>query len=240
MIEEALSFVEFGRLLIDPLFRGVDVPRGDGRLVVVIPGLFGNDLYLDPIRGWLRRIGYTPLRSTLTVNAGCPRRLRDQIQAEILRHLDRAPGPIAIIGHSRGGVIAWTIAAQMREQVSHLALLGSPIGAYRHAIQSGDDLSSPTPMGRILGRASTFARRMLDPDCTVPACACAFVEDVMSPISPQTALMAIASRDDEVVASELAQVGAGEVIEVGGSHSGLVVNREVYRALAQFLSLERT
>src|SRR5713226_4040812 len=122
MIREDLGFLEFGRLLIDPVFRGVDVPRGDGRPVVVLPGLFGNDFYLEPIRGWLRRIGYTPIPSTLALNAGCPRRLRDQVLMEIIRRLDRAVAPVALIGHSRGGIIAWTIAAQMRERVSHLAL----------------------------------------------------------------------------------------------------------------------
>jgi pimeloyl-ACP methyl ester carboxylesterase len=240
MIQETVSFVEFGRLVVDPVFRGVDLPRGDGRPVVVIPGLFGNDLYLEAMRGWLRRIGYRPIRSTLAINAGCPRRLRDQIQAEIIRRLDGAAGPVAIIGHSRGGVIAWTIAVQMREQVSHLALLGSPIGAYRHAVESGDDLGSPTPIGRILGRASTFARRMLDPDCNVPACGCAFIQDVMRPLSPATALMVIVSRDDQVVAQKSAELGEGQTIEVGGGHAGLVVNREVYRTLAHFLIAKKT
>jgi hypothetical protein len=80
MIREA---AELGKLLIDPVFYGAEVARGDGRLVVVIPGLFGGDLYLEPLRVWLRRIGYTPIRSSLNVNAGCPMRLRDQIQRQI-------------------------------------------------------------------------------------------------------------------------------------------------------------
>ena len=40
--------VEFGRLLTDPVYYGIGVPRGDGRPVVVVPGLFANDLYLEP------------------------------------------------------------------------------------------------------------------------------------------------------------------------------------------------
>ena len=50
MIREA---AELGKLLIDPVFYGAEVARGDGRLVVVIPGLFGGDLYLEPLRVWL-------------------------------------------------------------------------------------------------------------------------------------------------------------------------------------------
>jgi hypothetical protein len=63
MIREA---AELGRLLIGPVYYGAKEERGDGRVVMVIPGLFGGDLYLEPLRAWLRRIGYTAIRSTLT------------------------------------------------------------------------------------------------------------------------------------------------------------------------------
>ena len=38
------EIAQFGRFLVDPVFHGTGVPRGDGRPVVVIPGLFGGDL----------------------------------------------------------------------------------------------------------------------------------------------------------------------------------------------------
>jgi triacylglycerol lipase len=236
MLQEAQSLAELGHLLVDPVFRGVDIPRGDGRPVVVIPGLFGGDAYLEPLRSWLRRIGYLPVRSTLAFNAGCPRRLREQVQAEIMRHLEVMRAPVALIGHSRGGVIAWSIAAQMRERVSHLVVLGSPIGAYRRAVESGTDLSPHTPLGRVLGQASGWARRLLDPECNVPACGCAFVRDLMRPLSPATALIAMVSRDDHVVPLESSRIAEGTTVEVGGSHAGLVYNRQVYRELGRFLT----
>src|SRR5262245_47197730 len=104
---------ELGTLLINPVVYGTREKWGDGRLVMVIPGLFGGDLYLEPLRAWLRHIGYTAIRSTLTVNAGCPLRLRDQVQAQIAHWQERGTGPLALVGHSRGGVIAWSIATQM-------------------------------------------------------------------------------------------------------------------------------
>src|SRR5260370_42207971 len=51
---------EFGRLLEDPVFWGWGVPRGDGHAVLVLPGLFAGDRYLQPLRGWLGRVGYRP------------------------------------------------------------------------------------------------------------------------------------------------------------------------------------
>ncbi|HEY7294163.1 MAG TPA: hypothetical protein VH916_03935, partial [Dehalococcoidia bacterium] len=57
-----LPALEFGELLRDPVFWGWGVPRGDGHAVLVLPGLGAGDAYLRPLRGWLRRLGYTTLR----------------------------------------------------------------------------------------------------------------------------------------------------------------------------------
>jgi len=69
MIREMLSMVDMGALLADPAFYGIGVPRGDGKLVVVLPGLLGGDLYLLPLRRWLGWVGYSPVRSTLAPSA---------------------------------------------------------------------------------------------------------------------------------------------------------------------------
>ena len=61
---------EFGRLLEDPVFWGWGVPRGDGHAVLVLPGLFAGDRYLQPLRGWLGRVGYRPILSGLARNPG--------------------------------------------------------------------------------------------------------------------------------------------------------------------------
>jgi pimeloyl-ACP methyl ester carboxylesterase len=233
MIREA---AELSKLLMDPVFYGGEVLRGDSRLVIVIPGLFGGDLYLEPLRIWLRRIGYTPVRSSLFVNAGCPMRLRDQVQRQIANWQQSKTGPLALIGHSRGGVIAWSIAVQMGERVSHLAVLGSPLSAYRHSAASAQDVPRRTQIGRSLGQASNLARRILDPKCDFPTCGCSFVLDTGRPLSHATAFLSILSRDDEVVALEENEIPAQQIVEVGGRHAALVYNPEVYRALGRFLA----
>ncbi len=142
MIREFTALADLTRLLADPVFRGRDVPRGDGRLVFVIPGLFGNDLYLQPLRYWLGHIGYSPVSSSLWLNAGCLRRLQDQVLAQIVSRANGNPDPIALIGHSRGGVLARAIAGHLRGRVSHVVTLGSPIGAFRQTVESGQIYSS--------------------------------------------------------------------------------------------------
>ena len=53
--------LELYRLLVDPVFRGSGVPRGDGRPVILMPGLGGGDQTLLVLASWLRRIGYRPV-----------------------------------------------------------------------------------------------------------------------------------------------------------------------------------
>jgi pimeloyl-ACP methyl ester carboxylesterase len=230
--------LELGKLLLDPIFYGTGATRGNGQPVAVLPGLFGSDLYLEPLRSWLRRLGYSPLRSGLAVNAGCPLRLRERVQAEINRNLPR-DAPVALIGHSRGGVIAWSIAVQMQKRVSHLAILGSPITAYRQSAEMKGGVTPRTRMGRVLAEASSVARRLLDPNCDFPICGCAFMLDATRPLNPETSLLSIVSREDEVVPPEAAATPEQQTVFVGGGHLGLVYNPEVYRALANFLGARR-
>ena len=235
MIREAMTVVDVGALFTDPVFYGVHVPPGDGKFVAILPGLFGSDYYLQPLHNWLQCMGYTPIRSTLTLNAGCMDDSREAVQNEIDRQLNGSRRPIALIGHSRGGALAWAIAAGMQERVSHLVMLGSPIPDYLRAVESREVNIGLAPMTRILLHASKFSRRMLDPDCEFPSCACTFLSDVERPLSPATSVLAIYGRHDLVVPEE-ARVTAGEMIEVPTSHVGLVYSPEVYRALGRFLA----
>ena len=71
LTSEIRSIAEYWQLIPSPVYRGLRVPKGDGRPVLILPGLFGNDAYLQPIFFWLKRMKYRPQRSKLLVNAGC-------------------------------------------------------------------------------------------------------------------------------------------------------------------------
>ncbi len=222
---EARALGELAALHRDPVFYGRGIPRGDGRTVLVIPGLFGNDLYLRPLRSWLSRIGYAPVRSGVSINAGCPERLRTEVERSLSPQLARRTGPIAIVGHSRGGMLGWAIASRLQERVSHLALLGSPAPAVVAMMQQ-DITRAPSTVARSsVAAAGARAVKLLDPDCKVPACGCPYTDDLRRPLSPATRVMAIYTRDDPIVRPAACRVPAGENVEIGGTHGGLVYNR---------------
>jgi len=236
MSREMLAVVDAARLMSDPAFYGIGVTRGNGKRVVVIPGLFGSDLYLQPLNNWLSRIGYSPICSNIASNAGCLQRLRDELLQRIDRRSERDRHPIALIGHSRGGVLAWALASHLQERVSHVVLLGSPVASFAISVESGTTAAAPSgPVGRMLMRASTVVRNMLDPDCEYPTCGCSFVRDAMRPLSAGTSVLSIHGRNDGLVPKE-AQVSENETLVVNASHVGLVYNPEVYRALGRFLA----
>src|SRR4029079_3472754 len=77
---------EFGMLMGDPIFWGIGVPRGDGRPGMVLPGLFAGDAYLQPLRDWLGRAGYSPVRSGIDRN---PRWAREPDSGVIQMRVDQ-------------------------------------------------------------------------------------------------------------------------------------------------------
>ncbi len=234
---EAQALAELAALRLDPVYLGIGPARGDGRLVLVLPGLFGNDLYLQPLRGWLQRIGYHPLRSTLALNAGCPNRLREQVERELRLRMARRAGPVALIGHSRGGMLAWALASRLQAEASHLILLGSPAGAVVEMLRS-DPAADPAsiPAASFVVDAGRRAMRLLDPDCDFPTCGCQYPDDLRRPLSPATRMLSIYSRDDRIVPPSACPVPGARNVEVGGTHSGLAYNRAVYPEVATFLA----
>jgi triacylglycerol lipase len=240
MIREMLAMVDVAGLFADPVFYGIGAAHGDGKPVVVIPGFLGNDFYLQPLRKWLRCTGYTPIESTLNINAGCLQRVTHQVLDQITSKLDGDSSSIALIGHSRGGGLAWALASHFQERVSHLVMLGAPIVSMMASVEAGEPVT--TPLGttaRTLMRFSTMIRHVMDPDCDFPKCGCPFAANLTRPLSPSTSILSIYGRDDLIVSKE-AQITDGETMQVNASHIGLVYNPEVYRAIGRFLSRDST
>jgi pimeloyl-ACP methyl ester carboxylesterase len=235
ILQEARIGDEFAQLVRSPIYRGRHVPHGDGRLVLVLPGLFGNDLYLEPMHRWLRRIGYSPVRSSLLVNAGCPQRLTEEVEGHLTIQRQTRRGPVAIIGHSRGGILARALAAKLQADASHLILLGSPAAAVSRAMEYRSE-ASQVPAGQRVYHASQRARQILDPDCDAPECGCAFLADVRAPLHVGTRVTSIFSSEDPIVPRSACRVPGAANHEITGTHSGLAYNVEALAIVADALA----
>lgn len=133
---------EFSQLLSDPLFWGFGVPRGDGHPVMVLPGLGAGDRYLAPMRGWLRRIGYTTVRSGIDRNPGWSDELVEELSSRAVEAARRDGRRVTIIGHSMGGLLGRSVAVRHPEAVRQVITLGSPLALSRSALPPSVRLSA--------------------------------------------------------------------------------------------------
>ena len=128
---EAFAGLDWLDLRLSPVFRRRRRRARNGGAVVLVPGLFASDASMTELRRWLERCGYRTYESGIGVNA-----VRSDIAiARLVETIDRAyaetGGPLTLIGHSLGGVIARGAALRRPDRVSHVITLGSPVNGLR-------------------------------------------------------------------------------------------------------------
>ncbi len=224
--------VEILLLHAAPVYYGIGVPRGDNSGVVLIPGFMGTDLHLVEMSGWLRRIGYRPYLSGIGLNADCPNLLiRDQLKHLVSRARRETKGKIHLIGHSLGGMIARSLAAQMPDDIASVTTLGSPI---RNAVVHS----------KLLRAAEIVRRHILTvrgpdvlEDCYTGHCSCNFVASLRRNPPPSILQTAIYTRTDEVLDWRCCTAeDRRQNFEVPGTHLGMPFNPAAYRIVASRLA----
>jgi len=229
---EWLVGVELAFLRLSPLYWGYGVPHGNGSAVVLVPGFLGSDLYLSHFGNWLRRIGYTSFYSGIQLNADCPNLLiRWYLNETIAQACKSTHGKIHLIGHSLGGTIALSAAAQMPDRVASVITLGAPIrGLEAHAsVQHAADLVRK----QILER---HGREVL-PACYTSRCTCDFVESLQGNLPRSVRQTAIYTKTDGILNWRVCRTGDPKVdFEVSSTHIGMVFSPLVYSIVAQRLA----
>jgi pimeloyl-ACP methyl ester carboxylesterase len=128
LLLEGRAFHEFGAFVASlPLLRLA--PRGDGRPVLVLPGLVASDLSTRPLRTFLSNHGYAVSGWGQGRNYG----LRDGVaegMIERLREIAQQSGrKVSLIGWSLGGLYARQLAKILPNDVQTVITLGSPFAA---------------------------------------------------------------------------------------------------------------
>jgi triacylglycerol lipase len=222
---------ELARLLVDPIYWGAGVPRGDGSAVITIPGFLAGDQSLAVLRGWLARIGYEAHSSGINFNVDCSDRAVDRLEARVERIHARTGRPVALIGHSRGGHFAKALARRRPERVSAVISMGA-------GLDTPFDVSIPTKAG-IAAFRTLHARtsdRVARRGCFTDTCTCDFARDYAAEFPAEVPLTSLYSRGDGVVWWEACVVPYARCVEVTGSHIGLAFNRKAYAEIGRALA----
>ncbi len=212
---EGRAFAEYGALLLSwPLLHRL--PRGDGHSVLVLPGFGGSDLSTRPLRRALARLGYDVHGWGQGRNLGMRRTVRAALEQRF-EELYRARGKLTLIGWSLGGIYAREMARGAPERVRRVITLGSPFNHHPRA-NNADRLYRWVNGGGEEIDWEGFERRRVPPPvpCT-----------------------AIYSKSDGIVDWRCAMEDPApntENVEVRGSHTGLGVNVQVLRVIAERLA----
>jgi pimeloyl-ACP methyl ester carboxylesterase len=112
-----------GRLAEDRLASNYP---GDGRAVIVIPGLFTSDSRTRMLRRVLKKAGYRTYGWGLGRNMPIRSDILDRFGARVAEVQAREGGQVTLIGWSLGGLIARAYAKHAAESVAGVITLGTP------------------------------------------------------------------------------------------------------------------
>ena len=118
--------LEAAQLLRSPVWRGLGVAPGEGRPVLLVPGFMAGDSSLATMTKWLRVHGYRTRRAGIRANVGCSEEACGRLEERLEALAGRTGQRVAIIGQSRGGVLARAVAARRPDLVSGIVTLGAP------------------------------------------------------------------------------------------------------------------
>jgi triacylglycerol lipase len=225
LLLEQRAGLELAQLFASPVYYGIGVPRGTGAPVLLIPGFLGSDSYMTVLSGWLRRIGYQPHYSGLTINAGRPVELIGRMLRRVDDIFNSSGRQVTVVGHSLGGVFASVLGRFRPDAVSQVVTLGSPM--------CEDPRRAAHPLVAALGEVL-----LRDPNSREVEEERALEHALMrSPLPENVGLSCVYTREDAVVRwKDCIDADPRTVAhEVRGTHSGLAWNSQVYTFLGRAL-----
>jgi len=174
------------------------------------------------------------MRAGIRANVGCSEEACERIEERLEALAARTGQPVAIVGQSRGGVLARVVAARRPDLVAGIVTLGAPtVGMLRvHPVvllQVG--LVGALGTGRVPG--------LFRMSCLRGACCERFRDDLGARFPAGVRYVCVYSRSDGIVDWRACLDGAAtELVEIDASHCGMALNsgayEEVARALATF------
>lgn len=207
---------------------GFTTPLGYGRPVLLVPGFGAADASLEVLARWLRSRGYRTYRSRIGVNVGCSERQYQRLEKRLEHIAGRTGGPVAIVGHSRGGILAKALAAARPDLVAGIVTLGAPTRTVR---------PTGVPHAKVVARlvGSGHLPNLLSWRCVRGTCPPRFARAVTAPFPTSVGYVSVYSRTDRIAPWQSCKHPAATHVEVVATHLGLAHNAEVCLALARAL-----
>lgn len=207
--------------LISKYYRTTYLPKkpGDGRPILVIPGIITSDRSTRGLRKYLTKIGYAAYPWGLGTNMGQFQIHLQQLETLIQDIHAKHKQQVILIGWSLGGIYARELAKNIPNDVSEVITLGSPFAG----------INEPNHAMWIFALVQKITKRP-PPDSR-------WLANIKKPAPVKTT--AIYTKQDGVVpwqaCMEKIENDQYKNVQVKGSHTGLGYNKEVLIALEKIL-----
>jgi triacylglycerol lipase len=207
-------------------------PRpGSGAPVLLVPGLFAGDASLVHLASTLGDHGWAVLPSGIRSNVGCSgmivQRLVNRLEALAEDHGAR----VALVGHSRGGLLARAAAQRRPDLVSGVITLGSP---HRDQLAVHPLLWANIMTLATLGSLGVPGLMRLG--CRgAEHCCRGYEDDVAASLPAGTGSVSVFSRRDGVTDWRACLDPDGSNVEVDTTHCGMPSDPATQRAILEAL-----
>ncbi|MBA2936623.1 alpha/beta hydrolase [Sphingomonas sp. CGMCC 1.13654] len=195
-------------------------PKGDGRPVMLLPGLVNSDFSMAIMRRYLNRLGYRAVGWGLGRNLGARAIGAEggKLLAQVAKLHGQTGETITLIGVSLGGIMARFVAHRMPDAVREVITVASPYAGNPRATRVWRQFQWLT--GESLNNPDVIARRM----------------EIVKPLPvPATAIW---SRSDGLVNGLICRAPDEpglRCIEIRSGHLGVQVRPQTLRAIADVL-----
>lgn len=227
-LEEARSY----RRLVGILRRPVEQPSvGPAVPAILVPGFISGDVSLTLLARYLRRAGHRTFRSAIGANLGCTDAMVDRLVRRVEQVVHTEGRPIALVGHSRGGMIVKLTAQRRPDLVAGVVLLSAPVtGTLSVAAHVRKQLEVLFRLNR-RGFAGVISE-----DCVTGECAARIAAELVAPFPAEVPYTSVYSRSDAIIDWRTCLDPAAELVEVNSAHTGMGTDPAVHRIVAERLA----
>jgi pimeloyl-ACP methyl ester carboxylesterase len=205
-------------------------PAG-GPPVLLVPGFLAGDDALRPLEARLRDAGFTAWQSGIGRNVDCSEATVARLVSRLEAVADRHGRRVALVGHSRGGMLARVVAQRRADLVSGLIAIGAP---HRAPLALHPLLWLPTAA---LGAAgSVGVGGLIRLSCAVGRCCARFRGDLAAPLPEEVRCLVVYSRRDGVVDWRACLEPGARHIEASSCHTAMAGDPAIQDAVVRELA----
>jgi len=220
MTREIFGIIDAAKLIFN-IPKLLEIQKGNGQRIIVLPGFATDDIFTYPLRKYLEQIGYAPEGWGLGHNHGDVPVLLETFNKILRTKYAEKSEKIILVGWSLGGYLARESARDNQDLIECVITLGSPIIGGPKYTSIADLYSNQHKIDM------DVLEKEIDERYKVPL---------------NIPLYSIYSKNDNVVSWEACiDHYSPNVInqEIDSTHIGLIVNAEAYSYIGKFLSTIR-